>query len=54
MKQKARKSREPTGAELREVLPPLNATPEQLARALFRHAPLTRADVRACVRARQK
>ena len=42
MKQKATPSREPSAAELREVLPPLDATLEQLARVLMNTPPKKR------------
>ena len=54
MTRKATTPREPSAAELREVLPPIDATPEQLARAAMRRPPMTQQEVRARTRARKK
>ncbi len=39
MKRKPAKRREPTAAELREVIPPIPDTPENIARAYLRNPP---------------
>ena len=53
-KRKPTKPREPIAAELLEVISPIDTTPDQLARAGFRHPPMTQAEVLARVRARKK